>query len=104
MSEYDHSQQHIAFLLDKRPEDIEHESTRGSDCYGWRAAQIRSWSVPVASCIRCRRTERGTGGLICRHTTHRQCWPEAFGPNAECRCPAPYRCLPLPRASEDIGQ
>jgi hypothetical protein len=45
--------------------------------YNWRGAQIASWSVPVACCVRCRGEEVGTGGLQFWGTTHRQCWPEA---------------------------
>jgi hypothetical protein len=79
----------IAFLIGRTPEDIDREGTHGSDCYGWRAAQIASWSVPIACCIKCRRDERACGGLTCRHTTHRECWPEAFGDGAECHCAPP---------------
>lgn len=99
MTEYNDAEQQIAFLLGETHEQIEQRGTGGSDCYGWRAAQIASWSVPVACCIKCRADEYGSGGLTCRHTTHRQCWPEAFVDGAECRCPARNRCAPWP---EDI--
>ncbi len=46
--------------------------------YDWRAAQIASWSVPVASCVKCRGQQVGCGGLTGRQTTHRACFPEAY--------------------------
>lgn len=69
--------------------------------YDWRAAHIASWDIPVACCIKCRRGECASGGLTCRHTTHRHCWPAAFRAGAECWCPGPYKCSPMPGASED---
>lgn len=75
----------------------------GLDVYDWRAAQIASWSVPIACCVKCNGDEYASGGLTCRHTTHRQCWPEAWDEHAECRCPAHYRCSPWPSPSEDIA-
>jgi hypothetical protein len=66
-----------------------YRSTTGR--YDWRAAQLASWPVPVACCVRCRGEEVGCGGLQCRHTIHSQCFPEAWdGPNVwppkPCRC------------------
>ncbi len=53
-------------------------SPRGPARYDWRAAQIASWSVPVASCVKCRGEQVGGAGLVQRHTTHRGCFPEAY--------------------------
>lgn len=55
-----------------------HRFRIGPDYFDWRAAQIASWSVPVACCIKCRGEERGCGGLSERGTTHSKCWPEAW--------------------------
>lgn len=69
----------IAFLIGESPEQIDASDNNGA--YGpWRSAQIRSWSVPVACCSRCRREEVASGGLTERGTTHSKCWPEAWAP------------------------
>ena len=59
--------------------------------FDWRAAQLTSWEIPVACCVRCREPVTASGGLTCRHTTHSACFPEAWdGPNVwpprPCRC------------------
>ncbi|HEU4582677.1 MAG TPA: hypothetical protein VFS67_30680 [Polyangiaceae bacterium] len=46
--------------------------------YNWRGAHIASWSVPVASCVRCRGPHVGGWGLQTRGTTHQQCFPEMY--------------------------
>ena len=50
----------------------------GAERYNWHGAQIASWSVPVAACVRCRGEQVGCGGLTERGTTHRKCYPEAW--------------------------
>ena len=70
---FNHAEQQIALLLGWTPEDI----TRGAHG-GWRAAQIASWRVPVACCVRCHGPDIACAGLAERGTTHRVCWPEAF--------------------------
>jgi hypothetical protein len=80
-TEYGEEELMIAFLLGRTTEECAaflSPAGWGQDCRGWRAAQIASWDVPVACCIRCRRNEYGGAGLTYCHTTHRGCWPEAF--------------------------
>lgn len=48
----------------------------GPSGYDWRSAHAASWSVPVASCVRCRGEQYGCLGLRLRGTTHSACYPE----------------------------